>query len=119
MAAQADQAGGGAFPVARLAAARGRASAALQAEAWDDAVAEADTALALAEEVAQPFERARLLLVLGTALSRRGAPGDLDRARVLLGEALTTFEALGARPSTDAAVAEIARLDARPATLAT
>jgi hypothetical protein len=119
LADQADQAGYGAFLAGRLMAARGRASAALRSEAWDDAVAEAEAALPLAAEVAQPFERARLLLVLGSALGTRAAPGDLERARALLGEALEVFEELGARPSIDAAVAELARLTARPATLAT
>ena len=88
--------------------------AALRAEAWDTAVAEASVALPLADTVAQPFERARLLLVLGTALGRRASAGDRDRARALLGEALEVFERLGARPSTDEAVAELARLDAQP-----
>jgi tetratricopeptide (TPR) repeat protein len=116
LASQADEAGDGAFVAARLMAARGRASAAVRAEAWDTAVAEASVALPLADEVAQPFERARLLLVLGTALGRRAGPGDRDRAQALLAEALEVFERLGARPSTDEAVAELARLDARPAT---
>jgi len=55
------------------------------------------------------------LLLLGTALTRRGAPGDLDRAHALLGEALVTFEQVGARPSIDETVAELARLNVRPA----
>jgi len=152
LAAQADEAGGGAFLVARLMAARGRAGAAVRAEVWDTAIAEASVALPLANEIAQPFERARLLLVLGTALARRAAtdgaqaadqdrahagdgdradaadqdraqaddqdraqPGDRDRAHALLAEALEVFERLGARPSTDEAIAELARLDALPA----
>jgi tetratricopeptide (TPR) repeat protein len=119
LADQADEAGYGAFLAGRLMAARGRASAAIQAAAWDSAVGAADAALALADEVAQPYERARLHLVLGTALSRRAAPGDLDRAQSLIAGALDTFERLGARPSVDLAVAELARLDSRPATLTT
>jgi tetratricopeptide (TPR) repeat protein len=119
LADQADEAGYGAFLAGRLMAARGRASAAIQASAWDSAVGAADAALALADEVAQPYERARLHLVLGTALNRRSAPGDLDRARALIAGALDTFERLGARPSVDLAVAELARLDSRPATLTT
>ena len=136
LAAQADEAGGGAFLVARLMAARGRAGAAVRAEAWDTAIAEASVALPLADEIAQPFERARLLLVLGTALARRAAAGDgqagdrdraqaadhdraqagdRDRAHALLAEALEVFERLGARPFTDEAIAELARLDALPA----
>jgi class 3 adenylate cyclase/tetratricopeptide (TPR) repeat protein len=114
-----DEAGHGAFLAGRLMAARGRASAAIQAAAWDSAVDAADAALALADEVAQPYERARLHLVLGTALGRRAAPGDLDRARSSIAEALDTFERLGARPSVDLAVAELARLDTRSATLTT
>jgi hypothetical protein len=136
LAEQAEQAGDGAFPVARLLAARGRVTAAIQAgtwdpavqdadawdtpirdtDTWDTAVREADAALPLADEVGQPFDRALLLLLLGTALSRRGAPGDHERARDLLNDALSVFEGLGARPSIDRAVAELARLSARPVT---
>ena len=59
----------------------------------------------------------------GRAATDGAQAGDPDRAQALLAEALDVFERLGARPSTDEAVAELARLDARPdarpATLAT
>jgi class 3 adenylate cyclase/tetratricopeptide (TPR) repeat protein len=108
---RADRAGHGAFPLGRLMAARGRTRAAIEEEDWEAAVAEAEAAQALADEVGQPFERARLLLLLGTALGQRAGLGDLDRARALLGEALGVFERLGALPFAQRAHAELERLD--------
>jgi class 3 adenylate cyclase len=120
LADRADRAGDGAFTLARLMAARGRTSAAIEAAAWDDAVAEGGAALDLAEQIGQPFERARLLLVLGVAHAGRAEAEDVEPARSLLAEALAVFEQLGARPYADDAVAELARLDAaRPASLTT
>jgi tetratricopeptide (TPR) repeat protein len=119
LADQADRSGDGAFVVGRLAGAIGRTRAAIQAGEWDTAVAAAEAALPLAEEVGQPFDRARLLLALGTALARRNGPSDLDRAQSPLAESLAVFDRLGARPSVDLAVTELARLSSRPATLTT
>ena len=114
LAQRADVAGDGAFLAGRLMAARARVRVAIQAEEWDSAIATATEALTLAEGVGQPFEQARLLLLFGKALARRGADGDAERARQLLQEAQAVFEALGAQPSIEVAAAELGRLDAQP-----
>jgi tetratricopeptide (TPR) repeat protein len=125
LADRADVAGEGAFLVARVMAARARVLVALQTEAWDHAVTLATEALPLAEGVGQPFEQAKLLLLFGRALGRRGQNDDAERARQVLRDALVVFESLGAQPSVDAASAELGRLDAdaqpdtRSATLTT
>jgi class 3 adenylate cyclase/tetratricopeptide (TPR) repeat protein len=119
LATRAEQAGAGAFVAGRLMAARARVSVAIQAEEWDTAVAEAGAARDLAILVSQPFERAQLLLLHGTALGRRARGDDVEHARTMLAEALDIFERLGARPSIDLAIAELARLQTRAATPAT
>jgi hypothetical protein len=119
LAERADRAGEGAFIGGRLMAARGRIGAAIGAEDWPTAVTEAEAAHGLAETLGQPFERARLLLLHGTALARQGAGSDLGPARKLLGEALDTFEGLGAQPFVERTQAELGRLDAQRAALPT
>jgi tetratricopeptide (TPR) repeat protein len=116
---RADRAGDGAFVGGRLMAARGRVAAALADGELDEAVEEARDAQPLAETVNQPFEQARLLLIHATALISRAHGDDLDRAGTLLGEALATFERLGARPYAERAYAELGRLDAARAALPT
>jgi adenylate cyclase len=117
LADRADRAGDGAFYGGRLMAARARISAAIQAEDWAAALAGVEAADPLATTVGQPFERARLVLLHGTALARRGHDEDRDRARDLLAEALAVFEQLGARPFVDLAQAELGHLDAERASL--
>jgi hypothetical protein len=117
LADRADRAGDGAFYGGRLMAARGRISVAIQAEDFGTALAEAEAAHTLARTVGQPFERARLALLHGTALARRGHDDDLEPAGTLLREALATFEQVGARPFVDRTQAELGRLDAERASL--
>lgn len=114
LAERADLAGEGAFLAGRLMAARARVRVALQQEAWQAAVTTATDALPMAEGVGQPFEQARLLLLLGMALARRGQGGDTERAHQLIQDAQAVFEGLGAQPSIEAAAAELGRLDAHP-----
>jgi len=100
-------------------AARGRIDAAIAAEEWETALTEAEAARGLADTLGQPFERARLLLLHGTALARQSRDADLDSARSLLAEALETFAQLRAQPFMDRAQAELGRLDAQRAALPT
>jgi DNA-binding CsgD family transcriptional regulator len=78
----------------------------------DDALADLTEAVALHADVPQPFDRARTLLVLGTAQRRAKQRAD---ARVSLEAALAVFEELGAALWADRARAEIARLGGRRA----
>jgi tetratricopeptide (TPR) repeat protein len=119
LAERVDRAGDGAFIGGRLMAARARIDAASQAGQWDEALAEAEAAHGLAETLGQPFERARLLVLHGTALARRGRDADLVPARALLAQALGTFEELGAQPYVERTQAELGRLDALRAALPT
>ncbi|MDR7420309.1 MAG: adenylate/guanylate cyclase domain-containing protein [Armatimonadota bacterium] len=75
---------------------RARARVALQRLATDDALAAAEAALALGRQMplAQPFEHAQSLVVLGDVLVQRG---DADRAVAVWGEAREVFAGLGAR----------------------
>jgi hypothetical protein len=117
LAARADRAGEGAFVGGRLMAARGRIAAALADGDFDEAVDEAQDAQPLSETVNQPFEHARLLALHAAALISRAHDDDLDRAGTLVGEALATFERLGARPSAERAHAELGRLESARAAL--
>lgn len=117
--ARVDRAGDGAFIGGRLMAARARIEVAIQAGDWDEALTETEAAHGLAEAYGQPFERARLLLLHGTALAWRGGDADLAPARVLLVEALGTFVGLGAQPYVDRTQAMLGRLDAQRAALPT
>ena len=76
------------------------------------ALADLQEAVALHAEVPQPFDRARTLLVLGTAQRRAKQRAE---ARVSLEAALAVFEELGAALWADRARAEIARLGGRRA----
>ena len=78
----------------------------------EDALADLQEAVALHAEVPQPFDRARTLLVLGTAQRRAKQRAE---ARVSLEAALAVFEELGAPLWADRARAEIARLGGRRA----
>jgi DNA-binding CsgD family transcriptional regulator len=78
----------------------------------EDALADLQEAVALHAGVPQPFDRARTLLVLGTAQRRAKQRAD---ARVSLEAALAVFEELGAALWADRARAEIARLGGRRA----
>jgi len=117
LADRADAAGDGAFVAGRLMAARARMTIALNAEMWDAAIAYGLGARALADEVGQPFERARYLLLLGTAYHRRGAPGDAEHAQALFADASRTFSEVGAQPYLARLSAEGVEVDARPATV--
>ena len=77
-----------------------------------DALADLGEAIERHAEVPQPFDRARTLLVLGTA-QRRGK--QRAEARVSLEAALAVFEELGAALWSERARAEIARLGGRRA----
>ena len=98
-------------------AARGRVRAAIEASDWDAALVEAEAARAISDTVNQPFERARLLLLLGMALGGRRRGDDLDLARDVLAEALDIFEGLDATPFVDPTRAQLARLNAELAAL--
>ena len=76
----------------------------------DDALADLQQAVKLHAEVPQPFDRARTLLVLGTAQRRAKQRAE---ARASLEAALAVFEVLGAALWAERARAEIARLGGR------
>ena len=114
LAERADRAGEGAFLAGCLMAARARVLVCVQTGAWDAAVQTATDTLPLAEGVGQPFEHARLLLLLGMAHAGRGLPGDAERARGILLTAQAVFEGLGALPFVEATASELGRLVARP-----
>ncbi len=63
------------------------------------------------DDLEMPFERARTLLALGQVLRRRR---EKREARLVLHEALTEFERLGARVWADRARAELARVPSHP-----
>ena len=96
-------------------AAAGRCRALLQARVGDleDALRTLRTALDEHDRLTMPFERARTLLVLGT-VQRRAK--QRSSARVTLGEAHSSFLALGAAPWAERARAELARIGGRPRT---
>jgi DNA-binding CsgD family transcriptional regulator len=77
-----------------------------------DALADLGEALELHAQVPQPFDRARTLLVLGTAQRRAKQRAE---ARVSLEAALAVFEELGAVLWADRARAEIGRFGGRRA----
>jgi DNA-binding NarL/FixJ family response regulator len=99
-------------PEATAAALRCRSLLAASEGHPDDAVAAARSALDELEGYAYPFERARVLLALGSALrsSHQKAP-----ARATLEEALTIFEGLGARLWAEKARVELLRISGRRA----
>ncbi|MCC7372925.1 MAG: AAA family ATPase [Chloroflexi bacterium] len=111
LAARADHAGEGAYLAGRLMAARARVNVALDLGDWETAIVTATDALPLAEGVGQPFESARLLQLLGTAYAWRARAGDTVQAQGLLRDAAALFESMGARPSLEATLAELGRLD--------
>lgn len=61
----------------------------------DQAVAALDAAVALERAVDGPVLTSRSQLWLARALRSRGGPGDLERARAELAEAVATAEGLG------------------------
>ena len=69
-----------------------------------------DAALALCEQLGQPFEHARTLLVLGTVQRRERKKRP---ARESLERALATFDALGATLWSQRARDELARIGGR------
>ena len=77
-----------------------------------DALADLADAVALHDDVQQPFDRARTLFVLGTVQRRAKQRAE---ARTSLEAALALFEELGAALWSDRARAEIARLGGRRA----
>ena len=78
----------------------------------DAAYPELETALELHEQLQEPFERGRTLLVLGT-LQRRGR--KKRAARESLTQALAVFEELGAPLWSERARAELGRIGGRAA----
>ncbi|MCA1683172.1 MAG: LuxR C-terminal-related transcriptional regulator [Actinobacteria bacterium] len=95
---------------ALAAAARGRGLLAASRGDQDAALAAFARALEQHERISMPFERARTLLALGAAQRR-----SMQRAsaRETLGEALATFERLGAGLWAAKATGELARLGGR------
>jgi DNA-binding CsgD family transcriptional regulator len=91
-----------------------RCRALLSAAAGDSDAASAslDRALELHEQLREPFERARTLLVLGT-LQRRNR--KKRPARESLTQALAVFDELGASLWSERARAELSRIGGRPA----
>lgn len=99
-------------PSARAAALRARGLVA--ASAGDETAAEEafEAALVQHDRIAEPFQRARTLLVRGEALRRFRRRG---RAREVLAAAAAIFDELGARRWHERAVAELARTGHREA----
>lgn len=77
----------------------------------DEATAHLARAREAHERWANPFERARTLLVLGQLARRKKAKGE---AKAALDEASAVFDSLGARLWADRAQGELARLGLRP-----
>lgn len=115
LARRADAAGDGAFPIARLQAANARAVLAIQDGDPPTAIAELEAALVLADQIGQPYERARTLGALAEARALRAAPGDAEAAIAALEEVLATFTRLGAAPERDHAQARLSALRTVPA----
>ena len=99
-------------PSALAASARCRGLLAASKGETDGALEAFDRALAEHERVANPFERARTLLVLGAA--RRRAKQKAG-AREALRKALSLFDDLGARLWSDRAQSELAKIGGRTA----
>jgi class 3 adenylate cyclase/tetratricopeptide (TPR) repeat protein len=76
----------------------------------DEAVDEGELALRLAEERGANSIRPRTRIVLGEILLDRGAPGDIERAAELLGEAERIARDLQARPDVARALRQRARV---------
>jgi DNA-binding CsgD family transcriptional regulator len=98
---------------ARAVAYRGRALIAAAAGDLVTAQRAAEASVEHLEDVGQPFEKARSLLVLGQ-IHRRAKAKRL--ARECLGQAHETFTALGARVWADRARADMGRIGGRPST---
>jgi DNA-binding NarL/FixJ family response regulator len=94
----------------RAVAARGRALVASSSGDLDAARAALDEALAAHDELPQPFELARTLLVQGTIERRAKHRGP---ARSALTKALELFDHLGAALWAERATAELARIPGR------
>jgi class 3 adenylate cyclase/tetratricopeptide (TPR) repeat protein len=112
LAARAEAAGRGAFPLARLQARRARALLAMRDGDLDAALAELDAARPLSDETGQPYEQARTRCLLAEARARRAAPGEIAAARAELEAALDTFAQLGAAPAQALARAQLDALSA-------
>ncbi len=97
-------------PEATAGAARCRSLLAAAEGDLDGAVAEAGRALDELEGYVYPFERARILLALGSALRSSHQKAS---ARTTLEGALAIFEELGARLWADKARAELSRISGR------
>jgi ATP/maltotriose-dependent transcriptional regulator MalT len=100
-------------PLALLAAHRLLGELDIDTGTFDDAAYHLDTALALADACAAPYERALTVLALAEL---RMAEGDAGEARTLLNAARAMFVALGANPALARADAFAARLDVASAT---
>ena len=98
-------------PWALAAAARGRAMIAAMEGDLTAAVVAAQEAIAQHDRLAMPFERARTLLVKGQIHRRRK---EKRLAHGALGEALRTFEELGAPAWAARTRSELARIGLRP-----
>ncbi|HEX5506225.1 MAG TPA: response regulator transcription factor, partial [Thermomicrobiales bacterium] len=96
-------------PLALLAARRTLGELATEAGDNADAAAHLDTALALADACAAPYERALTLLATGEL---RVATGEREAADAALAEARTLLEPLGAKPALARADVLAARLAA-------
>ncbi|HET8632494.1 MAG TPA: AAA family ATPase [Thermomicrobiales bacterium] len=99
-------------PLALLAAHRALGELATEAGRHADAAAHLDTALALADACAAPYERALTLLELAEL---RAAEGKVEEARTLLAEVCAICELLGAKPTLERATALETKLAAAPA----
>ncbi len=75
---------------------RARAIVALSEERWDDALTDAENALARYRDLGTQWEAARTQYVLGGLYHRRQAGGDAERAEDELRQALGVFESLHA-----------------------
>ncbi len=87
----------------------GRAVLALERDHPDKAVMQFDEVVPLAKQF-RPILHAHVLRTFARALTRRGAPGDLERAKAVLQECLTLLEQMGDTRKTQQVRTELSSL---------
>ncbi|HJW90490.1 MAG TPA: AAA family ATPase, partial [Anaerolineales bacterium] len=89
------------------------ANLAVAATRWEAALKAYETCLGELEHLNQRWHHARLLLVWGETLIKRGDSNDLEKAQALLGEAEAKFVELAAAQYVQRVQAQVNRLKAR------